>query len=258
MTKTKKTHDTTTFTLSHSSLSIIEQCPRKWYLRYIKGHYFDTPQPWSDFGLMAHEVGEKYRGEGIDRIKELARDAVKNRNLTIHDTYKHKVPVALKNIKRFYDKYLAKASKVSNEKEFRIDLTPYVDLVGLIDVLYKDEYGDWVVVDFKTSKSKSEHSRQLSLYYFLMSEITGKKPTTLKAQIVYLSLENLSEDIEEIVDEYVLDHDDIRACENRLQSGIDIIANCGCDDSKWRKKPSTLCNYCIFKEYNLCNAKKQE
>ena len=101
MSKTKKTHDTTTFTLSHSSLSIIEQCPRKWFLRYIKGYYFDTPQPWSDFGLMAHEVGEKYRGEGIDRIKELAKEAIKNKRLTIHDSYKHKVPVALRNIKRF-------------------------------------------------------------------------------------------------------------------------------------------------------------
>lgn len=254
---TKKTHETTIFTFSHSSLSMMEQCPRKWFLRYMARHYFYQPQPWTDFGLLVHYVAELYRGEGGEHIKKLARKIAKEKNLKVHPDYIKKIPVALRNLKRYYDKFLAKAKYLKTEKEFRTDLTEYVDLVGLVDVLYKNEDDEWVIGDFKTSKQKGEHSKQLATYYWLMREMTGKKPKTLKCQVIYLSQDSMSEDIDDFVQEYVLDEEDIEACERRLQAGINVIANCGTDKNKWRKKPNKLCDYCIFKEYNLCNAIKE-
>ena len=255
---TEKTYDTTLFTLSHSSMSIMEQCPRKWFLRYVEKRYIDEQQPWSDFGLLVHEVAELYRGEGGDRIKELARQISKEKNLEVHPDYKHKVPVALRNVKRYYDKYLANSQTVKPEQNFYTDLNETLDITGSLDVLFKGQDGHWIVTDYKTSKKKGEHSRQLAVYYFLMYLITGQKPKTLKCHIVYLSLDTLSEDIDDIVEEYVLDLEDLRFCEMRVQRSMDIIAHCAGERDLWRKKPSALCNYCEYKKPELCNAKKED
>lgn len=249
----KRTFDTTIFTLSHSSMSLIEKCPREWYLRYIAGHYLSIPQPWNDFGVLVHEVSELYKGEGKSKLIELAKSIIKEKKYDIPPKYLKKVPLALKNYKKFYDTYLANSPSVKKEKEFRTDLNPYIDLVGLVDILYKNSEGEWVIVDLKTSKNKGEHSNQLALYYFLMTLITGKKPKSIKAQIVYLSLDSESTDIDDIVEEYVLDHEDLEVIEGRIHNSMNVILNCGDDKKKWRKKPSALCNYCAYKDYGLCD-----
>jgi len=250
---TKRSFETTIFTLSHSSMSLLEKCPREWYLRYIAGHYLSIPQPWNDFGVLIHEVSERYNGEGKQKLIELAKSIIHENGYNIPPTYLKKVPLALKNFKKFYDIYLSKSTSIKREKEFRTDLNPYIDLVRLVDILYRNSAGEWVVVDLKTSKNKGEHSIQLSLYYFLMTLITGQKPKSIKAQIVYLSLESESTDIEDIVEDYVLDHDDLEAIEGRIHNSMNVITNCGDEKKKWRKKPSALCNYCAYKEYGLCN-----
>ena len=242
----KRSHDTTLFTLSHSSMSLLEKCPREWYLRYVAKYYLSIPQPWNDFGVLIHEVSELYKGEGKERLIELAKKLIKDNNYDIP-------PMYLKKVKKFHDTYLSGAQSVKKEKEFRTDLNPYIDLVGLVDILYKNSAGEWIIVDLKTSKNKGEHSDQLSLYYFLMTLITGKKPKTIKAQIVYLSLDSESTDLEDIVEEYILDYDDIECIERKIHKSMEVILNCGVDKKKWRKKPSALCNYCAYKEYGLCN-----
>jgi RecB family exonuclease len=236
-------------------MSILKKCPREWYLRYIAEHYLSIPQPWSDFGLLIHEVSELYRGEGKEKLIELTKQLIKKHKYKIHDDYLPKVPLALKNYKKYYDTYLASAKSIKREVEFRTDLNDYVDLVGLIDILYQSSEGEWVVVDLKTSKNKGDHSDQLALYYFLMSVITGKKPKKLRAQVVYLSMEDGSTDMEDVVEEYVLEHDDLKVIEQKITGCMEVMTNCGLEKEKWRKKPSALCNYCAYKEYGLCNAK---
>jgi len=250
-----KSHETTIFTLSHSSMSVLKKCPREWYLRYICGHYISIAQPWSDFGLLIHEVSELYRGEGKDKLIQLAKDVRKKHKYKIHEDYVPKVPLALKNYKKYYETHLENAKKIKREQEFRTDLNEYIDLVGFLDLLYLNEQDEWVVVDLKTSKKKGEHSEQLALYYFLMTILTGKKPKRLRAQIVYLSLDSGSTDVEDFVEEYVLEHDDLDMIEQKIFGCMEIIANCGTEKDKWRKKPSALCSYCAYKEYGLCNGK---
>ena len=233
-------------------MAVMEQCKRKWYLRYIMKLYFDEQQPWSSFGLIIHEVAEKYKGEGIARLKELTQNLITNSGLIVHPDYRPKLPVALRNFKRFYDTYLADSQYIKPELSFYTDLTHELDITGALDVLYKDKSGEWVIVDYKTSKKKSEHSMQFAIYYYLLWRITGKKPTTIKCQIVYLSLESLSEDIDEFVDTFVLEHDDIRMCEMRIHRAKETIDYCGKDEEKWKQKPSALCNFCEYKKHGKC------
>lgn len=251
-----KTHDTTIFTLSHSSMSIIEKCPREWFYRYVQRYYFNNPQAWTDFGLTWHEVSELYRGEGTPRLKELVKQVMNKRGYKIHPEYRSKMKVACKNLKNYYDVYLKGAKLVKFEKKFYTDLNEYIDLVGLIDILYQNEAGEWVVVDLKTSKQKGDHEEQLMLYYYLMYLITGKKPKRLRAQVVYLSLESHSTDLDDIVEEYVLEADDLNMIENRICSTMSKITNCGIEKEKYRKKPSALCNYCVYKQFGICDGEK--
>lgn len=252
--RSKKTHSTTIFSFSHSGVDCMEKCTREWYLKYIKKIYPKTIQPATQFGSFLHEIAENYRGNGIQEIRQL-QDKFKSKYV-INDVYEAKINLAVANFMNFYHDYLENASTIYREKEIRIALNEYVDLVGNIDCLYRNSNNEWVVVDYKTSKKVSDCSKQLSLYYFLMCAISKKKPKKLKCQIVYLALEDKSYPI---VDEYVLTQDELDFCESRLESAMNRLQNLGVEKmSAWRKKPGHLCNYCDYFLTGYCDGKNKE
>lgn len=252
--RSKKTHATTVFSFSHSGLDTMESCPRKWFLKYIRGYFPKVPIAATEFGKLLHKIGEDYTGGGILEARQLL-DLYKPK-YTIEPQYEEKINPAIALIIDFHGKYLSKAKVVRKEKEMRIALSDYIDLVGNLDVLYKNEEDEWVVVDYKTSKKKSDCSKQLAIYYFLMCAVSNQKPKKLRCQIVYLSLENPNQ---QYIDEYVLTQEELDFCEGRLEAAMNRIVNLGIDEiENWRKKTGPLCNYCNFYITGYCNGKQKD
>jgi RecB family exonuclease len=252
--RSKKTHDTTVFSFSHSGLDVMEKCPRHWFLKYIRGFYPKIPQKATEFGKLLHKVAEEYQGGGIIEARALLERL--RPDYVIHPEYEEKISGAIAIIIDFFDKYVLRGTNVHREKEMRIALSDYVDLIGNIDCLYKNDVGEWVVVDYKTSKKKSDCSKQLALYYFLLCAITGKKPPKLRCQVVYLALEDKTQ---HSIDEYVLEQDELDFCDSRLESAMNRVANLGIDNKEsWRKKTGPLCKFCEFYLIGYCDGKNKD
>ena len=244
--KSKKTHDSTIFTFSTSSLDALEKCPYSWYLRYIDQNYPEVQEPVTDFGNLVHEVGENYFGGGQDELKRLVKQFEVKYILT--PEFELKLPLALARIDAFYTAKLADSPKVFHEKEIRLALEGYedhIDVTGKIDVLYKD-INEWVIADYKSSKKFGDFTKQFAFYYYLASKINKNIPETFKFQSVYLCAGSGIE-IKDFVKEIVLEKSDIEITESRIQFGIDKILKLGVDDvTKWKKCPSILCSWCKY------------
>jgi hypothetical protein len=230
--KLKKTHDTTIFSFSHSSLDVFSKCAFEWYLKYIELNYPEKNNPTTDFGNLCHEIGENYFGGGRAETKRLCKEYVK-------------MPLAMARIEKFFEAKLANSPKVFREKEFRLALNPYIDVTGKIDVLYKDD-DSWTVVDYKTSKKFGNYEKQFAFYYYLLSKYANKVPEKMKFQGVYLCAGNGTE-IHDFVKETVLDKSCIELTEDRIEDCYNTILTKDIGDkSKWHKNPHILCDWCEY------------
>jgi hypothetical protein len=248
--KSKKTHETTIFTLSHSSLETMIKCPYSWYLKYVELNYPEKQNDVTDFGNLCHKIAENYYGGGLPELRRLYREYEKN--YIISPEYKPKIGKAMQRLDVFYNAKLANSPKVYREKEFRIAIDPYIDVVGLVDVIYKDSNNEWVVVDYKSSKKFGNFFEQFAFYYYLISKVTGKTPDRFKFESVYFCAGNGFE-LKDFVKSYILEKEDIEISESRIQNGINTILKLDVDDkNKWKKKPSILCNWCDYKKAGIC------
>lgn len=253
--KSKKSHDTTVFTLSHSSLSTLNKCPREWYYRYIELLYPEVDKDASDFGSLCHEVAENYFGGGKPELKRLVRQFAKKYTITPY--YRKKLTTAMLRLEAFYDARISMSSQVYREKEFKLAHDEYIDVVGKVDVLYKNAEGYWVVVDYKTSKRFDDFSTQFNFYYYLISKVTGKTPTKFYYESVYLCAGE-SNELKDYVKPGILEKDDLPLAENRLENGIYVILKNGPEKERWKKKTSPLCPYCDYYKAKICGGKDNE
>jgi predicted RecB family nuclease len=250
MKKSKKSFDTTVFTLSHSSLETQEGCAFKWYLRYIELNFPKRDNEAADFGSLCHLIAENYFGGGQQELTRLFYEYQEKFILT--PKYEAKIPIALQRIERFYDAYLANSTKVYREKEFRYAYDEFIDVSGNIDVLYK--MGDkWVVADYKTNaEKKKDFSQQFWFYYYLISKVSGKVPKSLTFQCVYL-IAGSDKKLEDFVVTEELFPDSIDMAEGRIEAGINRILLRGVDKTKWKKNVTRLCDWCDYKKAGLCD-----
>lgn len=252
--KSKKTHATTIFSFSHSGLSTMEKCPREWFFKYVRGIRLNIKKEATEFGSLSHKLAENYTGTGLEEATRLVEEYSKE--FEISDKYKEKMSYMISNFLMFHDTYLLPAKKAYKEKEIRVSLNEYVDLIGSIDVLYRSDIDEWIIVDYKTSKEKKDETKQLALYFYLLAAISPKKPKSVRCKAVYLSLEDKKAPI---VEEYVLSDDELAFCESRLESAMNRISAFGVDKiENWKKKPSKLCNYCDYFLTGYCDGKNQE
>lgn len=242
--KSKKTHDTTIFTLSHSSLETMVKCQYAWYLKYIQNNYPEKNNEVTDFGNLCHEIAEKYGGGGPSEIKRLFNEI--EHKYILSPEYALKLPKALERIEVFYNAMLANATKVHHEKEFRLAHNVYIDITGKVDVLYKTAEGEWIVVDYKTSKKFGNYLDQFAFYYYLITKTQGKCPPSIRFQSVYFCAGEGNE-IKDFVKETVLEVSDMEITEQRIETGVNTILTNNVDDiTKWKKKPCILCDWCEY------------
>lgn len=175
---------------SFSKLSSWWQCKYGFYQRYIE-HKPGIGNAFSSYGSYVHSIMEKYANGEID-IWNLVDTyewgfevAVPekfpwNKYVSLKDSYYSQGEDFLKNFQG-YDNY----EILGVEQEFTIPVDDW-ELIGFIDLLFKDENGRLVVRDYKSKASfkneeeKKKYTRQLYLYSTYVKEKYGRFPDELQ------------------------------------------------------------------------------
>lgn len=229
--------------LSASKITTYQQCPRKYYYRYIKRlPVFDF---WSHLikGNFAHDVLEVW----VDRIMkgEDPRDAMQAafKDTATSENYQGKVEKFLEEIKPWlkkavfaYEQKHFQPLAVEETVSFRYRNVVVVGRVDRIDYLGPQTIK---IVDYKTTKNPNYLSDlQLGIYHI------GVKYGSLSGQYGKKAVET----------SYVLLRHDMRETpytftvadlENILDEIEEVSGQIDCDTT-WEPKPSNLCQYCDF------------
>jgi hypothetical protein len=241
------------FTLSHSSLDLLDKCPYSWYEKYIQKFYPEVEDNTaSEFGGLFHEVAENYTGTGIEEVYALIKKF--RYKYVFNQEYEDKIPKAINSFLYFYNTHLKNAKKVYREKKITILLNEFLALTGSLDVLYQNDNNEWTIVDYKSSKKISDCSAQLSCYFYLLTAISGKAPDKINCQVVYLVAGNSEQDT---VQNYIIDSDDRQTFENKLWSAVTKISQLGVENvGVWKKKPGPLCPWCMYYKSDTCDGNR--
>jgi len=139
---------------SYSRINSFENCKYGWYLTYIKG-IPSINNFFSDFGSFGHEILEKYLKKELTMF-ELADYYTENYD----DNITSKAPPFPKNMAGKY--YLEGLSFFENFTGFDKEIVGVEDkinfttkngyeFIGYLDLLLKDDDGEYIVVDHKCS-----------------------------------------------------------------------------------------------------------
>lgn len=179
---------------SFSKLSSIYQCPYEYYMCYIK-RLQGEGNSFACVGSLVHEILEKYMNGKIlqlemkdlflENFDELIPEGVKmqasdtfTKDLT--QNYKDSCANYLENFSGF-DGY----EVIATEQEFNLLMRikdKAIMLNGFIDLILRDDAGNFVIVDYKSKgafKNKSEikkYARQLYLYSIYIKYKYNKFP----------------------------------------------------------------------------------
>ena len=146
-------------TWSYSRITCFDDCPYKWYMKYIAGEQ-ETPMFYSSYGKFMHRLIEMYyKGEItkeemktkflFDFSSEVKGDRPSE---TIVASYIQKGSNYLDNLTDFPYKTVA----VEEEIHFSIDEIPFV---AVIDFIGKDDDG-YVIIDNKSRELKPRSGRK--------------------------------------------------------------------------------------------------
>lgn len=241
--------------ISASSIQTLNKCPRSWFYRYIKKMYPEVEKDGSqEFGNFIHDIAENFMGGTLSEYKVLVSETLKKYKL--NEKYKAKVIHAVKNLYIYCMNNFRKDDVIVRERKIEI---PYKDkffLTGKLDILHVRD-NDITIIDWKTQKSESDHTFQLSFYMHLINLIDLIKCDSLNCEIVYLCNEDHDEQL--YVSKYVIDKDDVQSAISKIEGLISTYKNLGTDDiNKWRKKPGRLCPWCDFKKASICDGKSDD
>jgi RecB family exonuclease len=157
--------------LSTSSVQTYEQCPRRWYYRYIQKLFPKVEESkWTAFGNFIHDVAENYKdGCSLKEFKELVAERLKFHE--IDESYRCKIVPAIKNLYIYCNQRFKPGDVIDRERKIEFHYKDKFFITGKIDVIHA-RLNDVSVIDWKTSKSEKDHSFQLAIYMFML-EVDG-------------------------------------------------------------------------------------
>ena len=161
--------------LSKSKVNSFLKCRREFKYNYIDGIEM-PPNEYMAFGTVMHEYAEKmakFLKNKQDKGIVIEETDIENAELSILDTHRMieegvddmRILKYLDNLKAFFYRCLVEYKySIFSIEEYIHDTD--VDLSGLADIVFENDDGDLIVVDYKTSKSKSIKKYLLELCYY--------------------------------------------------------------------------------------------
>ncbi|MDS0525071.1 PD-(D/E)XK nuclease family protein [Clostridium sp. SHJSY1] len=117
-----------------------------------------------------------------------------------------------------------------------------IKVYALIDLLYIDENGNYIIVDWKTGKIGEQDKEQLMVYAIYVMERYGVNLDKIIGRIEYLlSGENV---------EYIFNIDDIEYIKYRIRMDLNVID--AFLEDKLQNKPITKENFLMSENLNKC------
>ncbi len=198
--------------LSHSSISLYEECPQKYKFRYIE-KIPEKPKHFFSFGSSVHEALEFFYGvktlpaprleEVLSYYREHWISAGYKDNAQEQEYFQDGEDI----LKRFYQKHIADFQIpffVEYKFDFKVDGVP---ITGRIDRIDKTPDGKLSVTDYKTGKALEKErvltDGQLTLYQIACEELLGAPVSrlsfyhlpTLKEQTIERHSEEIVSDL---------------------------------------------------------------
>ncbi len=180
-------------TWSYSRIECFNDCPYRWFLKYIK-KYEDTPQFYSSYGSFMHKLIEGfYKGELSKeemQIKFLFDFKKEVKGVRPSADTVQKYIQAGRNYLENFTPFPFNVAGVEKEVRFKIDNMPFI---GFIDFLGEKD-GEYYIIDHKSrdlkprskrqSPTLNDHEldkklRQLYLYGAAVKQENGKFPKAL-------------------------------------------------------------------------------
>jgi len=222
--------------LSYSKLSSYLQCQQKYKFQYIDqlpGEKVSSSS--AELGKYIHKILENYR-EGLD-IMELAN--VFKKEYVIAEQEEKSIPLMLENAKAMYTPYIGLPYNaemyLSHElKDPNGGIEP-ITIHGIIDKVYLNPGTNVEVIDYKTSKSKSDNSLQMRFYTYLLNRTKGIACSQINCKVMYLRLNQTVP--------YVFEEHDLTEFENWIWQITEAIGR----TEKFNHHFSFVCKFCQFR-----------
>lgn len=175
---------------SFSKLSSWWTCPYGYYQRYIENKP-GIGNAFSSFGTLVHSLMEQYaKGEvevwDLPKLYEWQFESAVpekfpyNKYVDLRESYYSQGMNFLRNFSG-YDK----CKILGVEEKFEVPIDDW-RFVGIIDLIFEDEYGNLIIRDYKSKASfkndaeRHKYARQLYLYSLHVKENYGRYPDELQ------------------------------------------------------------------------------
>ena len=165
--------------ISASALNLFLTCPTSYYLKYVLGLDQDpTDLTYAQYGTLVHNINENmangkylFVDEALEEYMEgFASTGVDEKN------YYESGLEGIKNVWEFFEDWKIKVV----DAEPQCEAKPIPKFFGFIDLVYRNDNGDLVVRDYKTSKpytdKQMEHQSQPYVYAEMCLAKYGELP----------------------------------------------------------------------------------
>ena len=254
---------------SYSRLTAYEDCPYGYYLTYLAGdrtNYGDDNY-WAEVGTVVHEILKRI-AEGELDPDDAPAEFIENYDEDVVETAKESIMEAVfDDCANFFAEYgydyLDNYEVVSAEEHFEFCVGK-VQMHGFIDLLLKDEDGNFIVMDYKSCKpffgkkgqllksmqKKYEgYLKQMMLYCMAVKQRYGKYPV----KVMWLHFRD------QTVTELTVTKKDIEAAQRWVVDTVNAIAK----DEKFEPKKeyffcTNLCGHRRTCEYKMYSDEEEE
>lgn len=234
--------------ISPSKLKVYDTCKLQYKLKYIDflpEEYNSTQNTDAlEYGKYIHKIFEDGMGEtDVKKLQEIA-DKVKP-NYRVTPEKDKNTEASIKNFAKLNEKLATACEDVSAEKSFAIEIKDNYAINGVIDRIVKNQDGEYLVIDYKTSKRAVKKTdlytdEQMIMYAFAVSYL-------YKVPIEKIRLAHYYPHLDKLVD-IRYERGKINNFMRKLTDKVWKIRKAKKDD--FFAEPNRLCRFCGF--YDIC------